>query len=336
MANNPSTLAGAPAEQNNLLKRVSIDTLQISALAIAIAVFSIFMQLNFPVFLTSANINVMIVNFLPEAIIALGMTIVIITGGIDLSVAGVYPFAAIIVGKLLLAGLPIPIAIALTLVAAALIGGINAFMTNTFRVHPFIATLAVLLTLRGVNIVITGGSPISGFPEEFEIIGQGGIELGSFTLRYSILIWLALAVAIGYALSNHRFWRLSYFIGGNRRSARMSGVKVERYLFFVYMLSASLAGVAGIIVASQFNAANNSYGQNLELRVITAVVIGGASLNGGVGTVLGSMLGVLFIAIIYNAFAMSGISTYWQDVVVGVLLLASIFLGELLKRWQSR
>jgi len=107
------------------------------------------------------------------------------------------------------------------------------------------------------------------------------------------------------------------------------------YNYFVYMLSATLAGIAGIIVASQFNAASNSYGQNLELRVITAVVIGGANLNGGMGSVLGSMLGVLFIALIYNAFAMSGISTYWQDVVVGAMLLASIFLNEILKRWRS-
>ena len=110
---------------------------------------------------------------------------------------------------------------------------------------------------------------------------------------------------------------------------------MERYLYFVYMLSGALAAVAGIIVASQFNAANNSYGQNLELRVITAVVIGGADLNGGAGSILGSMLGVLFIAMIYNAFAMSGISTYWQDVVVGAMLLASILLGEVLKRRRA-
>lgn len=319
----------------SFIKRISLETLQVGALGITIVVFAIFMQINFPVFLTPANINVMLVNFLPEFIIAIGMTIVIITAGIDLSVAGVYPFAAIVVGLLMLAGLPIPLAIVLTLLAAASIGALNAFMSNTFRVHPFIATLAALLVLRGVNIIITGGSPVSGFPEAFSFFGRDGIDMGNFTLRYSVFIWLGLAIFIGYALRNHRFWRLSYFIGGNRRSARMSGIKVERYLYFVYMLSAVLAGIAGIIIASQFNAANNSYGQNLELRVITAVVIGGADLNGGAGSVLGSMLGVLFIAMIYNAFAMSGISTYWQDVVIGAMLLTSIFFGELLKRWRA-
>ena len=323
------------AADAGLLRRFSLETLQVGGLALAIVVFAIIVQLNFPVFLSLPNINVMFVNFLPEAIIALGMTIVIITAGIDLSVAGIYPFSAIVVGLLMLAGAPIPVAILLTLAAGAVIGAINAFISNKFRVHPFIATLAILLILRGVNIIITGGSPVSGFPEGFAIFGQAGIDMGGFTLRYSVFIWLALALLTGYLLRHHRFWRLSYFIGGNRRSARMSGINVERYLVFVYMLSGALAAVAGIIVASQFNAANNSYGQNLELRVITAVVIGGADLNGGAGSILGSMLGVLFIAMIYNAFAMSGISTYWQDVVVGAMLLASILLGEALKRRRA-
>lgn len=323
------------AADAGLLRRFSLETLQVGGLALAIVVFAIIVQLNFPVFLSLPNINVMFVNFLPEAIIALGMTIVIITAGIDLSVAGIYPFSAIVVGLLMLAGVPILVAILLTLAAGAVIGAINAFISNKFRVHPFIATLAILLILRGVNIIITGGSPVSGFPEGFAIFGQAGIDMGGFTLRYSVFIWLALALLTGYLLRHHRFWRLSYFIGGNRRSARMSGINVERYLVFVYMLSGALAAVAGIIVASQFNAANNSYGQNLELRVITAVVIGGADLNGGAGSILGSMLGVLFIAMIYNAFAMSGISTYWQDVVVGAMLLASILLGEALKRRRA-
>ena len=329
------TMRKPRGKEAGLLQRFSLETLQISGLALAVVVFAIIVQLNFPVFLSLPNVNVMITNFLPEAIIALGMTIVIITAGIDLSVAGIYPFSAIVVGLLLLAGLPIPLAIAMTLAAGAVIGAINAFISNTFRVHPFIATLALLLILRGVNIIITGGSPVSGFPEGFALFGQWGIEFGAFRLRYSVFIWLALALLIGYLLRNHRRWRLAYFIGGNRRSARMSGVNVERYLYFVYMLSGALAAVAGIIVASQFNAANNSYGQNLELRVITAVVIGGADLNGGAGSILGSMLGVLFIAMIYNAFAMSGISTYWQDVVVGAMLLASILLGEVLKRRRA-
>lgn len=318
------------------IQSLSADTLQVIGLIVAIALISIGMQTQFDVFLSMANIEVMIVNFLPEAIIALGMTLVIITGGIDLSVAGVYPFAAILVGQLMLRDFPFPVAIALTLAATAGIGAINAFMFTAFKVHPFIATLATLLTLRGVNIVITDGATISGFPDSFKFLGQDRLELGSLiSVPVSVVVWLVLALVIGYALANHRFWRFSYFIGGNRRSARMSGIKVEQYLYFVYMLSATLAGLAGIIVASQYGAASNSYGQNLELRVITAVVIGGASLFGGIGSIMGSMLGVLFLAVVYNAFSMSGISTYWQDVVIGVMLLIAVFLTELLTRRRN-
>ncbi len=307
--------------------------LQVVGLVIIIVVISLLMQTNFPRFLHPLNIEIMLVNFLPEAIIAIGMTIVIITGGIDLSVAAVFPFAAIMVGKLLVTEMPIPLAVILALAAAAGIGWINAFMINSFKVHPFIATLATLLTLRGINLVITDGAPVSGFPQLFKDFGRARLEIGNAVdIPIALIIWFVLAVAFGYALKNHRYLQQAYFVGGNKRSARMSGVRVERYMYFVYMLSALMAGIAGVLIAGQFGAASNSYGQNMELRVITAVVIGGASLSGGVGSILGTTLGVLFLAIVYNAFAMTGISTYYQDVVVGAMLLIAVFMSEALKR----
>ncbi len=311
----------------------SIENLQLLGLVLIIVVISLVMQANFPRFLHPLNVEVMLVNFLPEAIIALGMTLVIIVGGIDLSVAAVYPFAAIVVGKLLVAQFPIPVAVILALAAAAAIGWINAFMTNRFKVHPFIATLATLLTLRGANLIITNGSTVSGFPDVFKAFGRARLEIGTFIdIPVLLIIWAVLALVIGYALANHKFFQQAYFIGGNKRSARMSGIKVEHYMYFVFMLSALLAGVAGVLAATQFGAASNSYGQNMELRVITAVVIGGASLSGGVGRIISTTFGVLFLAIVYNAFAMTGISTYWQDVVIGAILLVAVFLSEFLKR----
>lgn len=328
-----------PSEQNGIGARLrrtfsSVETLQITGLLLVIIVVSILMQSNFPRFLHPLNLEIMLVNFLPEAIIALGMTIVIVTGGIDLSVAGVYPLTAIVVGKLLVAELPVPLAVILALCAAMAVGWINAFMINTFKVHPFIATLAALLTLRGVNLVITDGATVSGFPTVFKEFGRSRLEMGdgAVDLPVALIIWAALALLIGYLLKNHRFFQQAYFIGGNKRSARMSGIKVERYMYFVFMLSSLMAGIAGVLVAAQFGAASNSYGQNMELRVITAVVIGGASLTGGVGSILGTTLGVIFLAIVYNAFAMTGIDTYWQDVVIGAMLLIAVFLSEFLKR----
>ena len=310
----------------------SVDSRQIAGLFMAIVALAVLMQVNYPVFLTPFNIEIMAVNFVAEAIIALGMTLVIITGGIDLSVAAVMPFAAILFGLALNAGIPIALAIALVLIAAAFVGFLNASMTNAFRVHPFIATLAMLLTLRGVNLVLTGGSTVSGFRQTTAWLGRGQI-LG---VPVSIVIFLVLAVLFAYLLKNQSFFRRAYFVGGNKHSASLSGINVERYLVFVYTTSAVLAGIAGILVASQYGAASNGYGQNLELRVITAVVIGGASLFGGTGSILGSVLGVVFLGMIYNAFDMLGVSTYWKDVVIGCLLLIAVFISEYLKRRQAR
>ncbi|MCL4303142.1 MAG: ABC transporter permease [Anaerolineae bacterium] len=298
------------------------------ALIVVCVVLAVGMQLNYPRYLIGANVEVMLINFVSEGIMALGMTIVMITGGIDISVAAVLQFSAIVVAMLLKAGLPLPVAILLTLAAAAIIGVINATVTNLFKVHPFIVTLATLLTLRGVDLVITKGATVSGLPKVFKFIGQGEVS----GIRVSLIIFAVLALTIGYVLKNHRYLQQAYFIGGNRRSARMSGIKVERFIIFAFALNAMLAGVAGIIICSQYGAASVSYGQNAELRTIAATAIGGASLSGGTGSIFGTVLGVIFLAMIYNAFNMTGVNTYWQDVAIGTMLLAAVFLGEYLKR----
>ncbi|MBP8293658.1 MAG: ABC transporter permease [Caldilineaceae bacterium] len=310
------------------LRTLDVGSMQQVALVAVCLLLGILMQIYFPRFLSGPNIEVTLTNFVTEGIMALGMTIVMITGGIDISVAATLQFSAIVVAMLLRAGVPVPAAIALTLLLAAMVGLLNASLINLFKVHPFIVTLATLLTLRGVDLVITGGTSISGLPDAFTTIGQDRL----FGIRTSLLIFMVLALIIGYALRNHRYLQQAYFIGGNRRAARMSGIKVERFMLFAFVLNAVLAGIAGIIVCSQYGAASVSYGQNAELRVIAATAIGGTSFSGGSGTISGTVLGVLFLAMIYNAFNMSGINTYWQDVAIGVMLLAAVFLGEYLKR----
>jgi ribose transport system permease protein len=313
---------------SNLSRRIGVGGMQQVTLILICVIMAIGMQLTHPRFLSSANREVMLVNYVPEAIMVLGMTIVMITGGIDISIAGVLQFSAILVGLLLNAGWPISLAIVGALCVSALIGLINASAMIVFKVHPFIVTMATLLTLRGVDLVISKGGTVSGFPEAFNYIGQASI-LG---IRVSLILFLILAVIIGFALKHHRYLQNAYFIGGNRRAARMSGIRVERFLVFAFMLNSLLAGVAGIVICSQLSAASVSFGQNAELRVITAVAIGGTSFSGGSGTIFGSVLGVIFLAMIANAFNMSGINTYWYDVVVGVMLLLAVFIGEYLKR----
>lgn len=321
----PKTTAEKP---RGWFRSLDVGSMQQVALVVVCLLLAVLMQLRNPRYLSAANIEVMLVNFLPEGIMALGMTIVMIMGGIDISVGAVLQFAAIVAAMLMRAGVPVPVAIVATLIAAGIVGLINGSLTNLFKVHPFIVTLATLLTLRGVDLVITGGTSISDLPETFTAIGQDDI----FGIRISLIIFAVLALVIGYALKNHRYLQQSYFIGGNRRAARMSGVKVERFLLFAFVLNAVLAGVAGLIVCAQYGAASVSYGQNAELRVIAATAIGGTSFSGGAGTIGGTVLGVVFLAMIYNAFNMTGINTYWQDVAIGVMLLAAVFLGEVLKR----
>jgi ribose transport system permease protein len=300
-------------------------------LAATIVALSAVMGAVYPQFATPANIEVLAMNFILEAFMALGMTAVIISGGIDLSVSAVLPFAAILAGLLLRAGAPVPVAITAALAASALVGLLNATIRNAFRVHPFIATLATMLSLKGVNLVITRGAPVAGFPESFAFLGRGRV-LG---LPFALVLFVVLALAIGRFLGHHRYGQQVYLIGGNVRAARLSGINVERVLVVFYVLCSTLAGLAGVIAASQYVSASTGFGQNSELRVITAVAVGGASLNGGTGSIGGSVLGVLFLAIVYNAFAMSGVSTYWQDVVSGVMVLAAVLLAQVAAR-ESR
>ncbi len=298
--------------------------LQYLGLLAAILIIVVIMAAKYEAFLSPFNIEVTLMAFLPEAIMALGMTLVIITGGIDLSISAVLPASAIAAGMFMNRGAAWPLAIVLALVLALLVGLLNAKLINLLQVHPFIVTMAMMLTLKGFNLAITDGRTVVGFPEAFQEIGQGYWH----DIPIPLWIFAVLAVLFWLLLKHNAFVRQVYFIGGNERAARLSGIRVNSMRYFVYGVSSLLAGVAGVIVAAQYGGANNSYGQNSELKVITAVAVGGASLNGGSGGIASTLLGVLFLAVVNGAFVMTGISTYWQDIVNGGMLLAAILVSE--------
>jgi len=312
-----------------LYKRIGFHS---SALIGVIVILSVVMQIRAPYFLTRLNFEILLMGFVLEAIMAIGMTLVIISGGIDLSVSSVLPFSAILVGLLVKAGISIPLSIVITLMVALTIGLANATLKTVLDVHPFIATLAMMLTIRGLAIAISGGTNISGFPPEFALFGQGYL----FGVPIPLLLFIVLALVIGVLLKHHKFFQQIYFVGYDSRAARVSGINVTLINFFVFGLSALLAGLAGVVAASQYGTAHNSFAIGAELKVITAVVIGGTNIvRGGEGNMLGTVLGVLFMAIIFNAFAMSGIDTYWQEIVNGVMLLLAIFMVEVLRKKQN-
>jgi len=312
--------------------RLSAVPAQQLALVFCIVALSGFMAVTYPGFASIENAEVIAMGFVFEGFMALGMTLVIVTGGIDLSVGAVLPFSAILTALLLRAGVPVPPAVFGALTIAALIGLLNALAISGLRVHPFIVTLATMLSLKGLNLVLTGGGPITGMPPGFAWIGQGRL-LG---VPIPLVLFAAMAVSLGLLLRHHRFWQQAYLIGGNPRAARTSGVRVSFVLAVVYVVSALCAATAGVIAAATHGSASAGFGQNAELRVITAVVIGGASLQGGSGSIGGTLLGLSFLALLYNAFSMTGVSTYWQDVATGALVLGSALATELVTRRRER
>jgi ribose transport system permease protein len=275
-----------------------------------------------------ANLRIMISNFILEGIMALGMTLVIISGGIDLSIAGIMPFSAIIFALMMVRGVPAIPAALVVLAVSGVFGFINNYLRKLLNVHSFVVTMAMMLTLRGINLVITGGKVVSSLPRLFVDFSR------STPLGLKPALWIFFGFVVFYCLmmTKNRYFRQVYFVGGNPLAAQLSGINTESFLRFVYIQSAVLAGVAGILACMTYNSANASFGINVEVRVITAVAIGGTSMvRGGIGTIGGTLLGILFVAIIFGAFIMSGISTYYQDVVTGTLLIFAVVFSERLK-----
>lgn len=286
------------------------------------------MSIAIPHYASLYNVKTMISNYALEGIMALGMTLVIISGGIDLSIAGVMPFCAILFAFMIKGGIPYPLAMVFVLLAAMVIGFLNDLMIRKLEVHPFVITLAMQLILKGINVVITSGDVVSGFPEDFSSIMFN--EYWGMSIPLLTLIVLAAFYAV--MLRKNRYFRQVYFVGGNPNAAELSGINTGRFFRFVYMQSALLAGVAGIMACFFYGSANASYGLNIETRVITAVAIGGSSMiHGGIGSIGGTILGLIFVAFINGSFIMSGLSTYYQDVIIGVLLVFAVVFSERLK-----
>jgi ribose transport system permease protein len=322
---------GEAIPMSTVLKRIgsNVAVVQYAGLALVTLAVAVGVHAGFGNVLTSANLEVMAMNLVFEGIMALGMTFVIISGGIDLSVASVFAFAEIVVAKLVTqAGLPILPSIAVTLALCACIGALNGLLTVAFRVHPLIITMGTLLTLRGVNLAMTDGKSVSGFPDAFLFFGQGKI-LG---VNVPILFFIMAALILGTLLAHHRFFRQVYVIGGGERPARLSGINVGRVKIVIYALSATLAGAAGVMAAARYGAAHWSHGNLAELKAIAAVAIGGANINGGSGTIGGTVLGVIFLAVVHNAFVTSAVNPFWYDVVNGLMLLVAVLLSRFIDR----
>ncbi|MFM7035580.1 MAG: ABC transporter permease [Planctomycetia bacterium] len=290
-----------------------------------------------PVFLKSDNLLNIANQIAVIAIMAIGMTMVIITGGIDLSVGSLAALAAVTAALLIrdnfggVAASPVGMTLACTaaIVACGLLGGVSGAVITLFQVPPFIVTLAMMLVASGLAYLAAAGQSIYQIPESFVWLGRG---TGLFGLPHAVTLMLALYVAAHVLMTRTTLGRAIYAVGGNAEAARLSGVPVRRVLLFAYVACGLLAGLGGVILASQLKSGSPTYGAMYELYVIAAVVVGGTALAGGEGRILGTLVGALIIAVIQNGMNLVGIESYTQKVVLGLVILAAVLIDQLRRR----
>jgi len=275
-------------------------------------------------FLTTGNAAVVLLDTAQTGILACGMMVLMISGMFDLSIGGILAFSGIIAGLTVkyLGWPPIPAFLA-GCVWGALLGIINGTLVTRFKINALIATLATLSIYRG-GLQLVSGAGVTNIGNGYTVFGQTQI-LGI----YSPFWFMAVIVLVfAFLVGRTRYFRQAYYIGGNARAAKLSGINVDRTVFVFFVIMGALAGLAGALLASRLNTAVVLAGNGVELKVITAVVLGGASLSGGSGTILGAFLGVLLMSLLQNAMIIANISPFWQLIVVGVVLLTSVGLDQ--------
>lgn len=303
-----------------------IDVRELTLIVLIAAIIVVMSNVN-PYFLSVSNFRAVAVGMAPTAIIVIGMAILLASGGFDLSVGSVMALSSTVVAMLLLTGLPIPIAILCGLILGAAAGAFNGVLVTGLGINPLIATLGTMSIARGIALVLTEGFSVSSLPAAFGWIGKASIA----GLPVIVVITLVLVIIFDLAVRHTRFFRQVYFIGANEKAAMLSGIQVARVRIILYALTGALAALAGVLLASRLMSGTPTAGNGIELQVLAAAVIGGASLRGGEGTILGAFLGVVFVALINNTMTMLAVSIYWQMIVIGGVLVLAVALDMLIR-----
>lgn len=278
-------------------------------------------------FFSWENARAILNNLAADGIVAVGMMALMIAGVFDLSVGSMISMVGVVTGWLLFREWPVAPAVGIGLAVAALGGWANGMLVAFARVNALITTLGTLSIFGGIALLI-GGPSIVNLPRSFTALGQTEI-LG---LQLPVWFMLALAAAAHYLLRHVRAFRLLYYVGSNPKAARYSGINVERVQVLAFTLTGLIAGVAGLALAARFSTSVSNVGLGTELRVITAVILGGASLTGGKGTIAGALIGVLFIALIRSTLLMADVKPHWHPIVVGAILILAVLLDSIQAR----
>ncbi len=344
MTHIPAKAASSSVSSGSLLL-----TLMKARTFIALIAVLIFFSIAAPNFLSTANLILMSKHVALNAFLAMGMTFVIITGGIDLSVGSIVGLCGMVAGYLVLNGIDLQfgytiyfnvVEIALiTLAVGILIGAVNGLLITRLNVAPFIATLGVLYVARGLALLSSDGRTfpnLVGKPElgttGFGFLGAGRL-LG---LPVAIWILIVVALAAAYLAKYTPLGRHIFAVGGNERASRISGVRVNMVKMFVYMFSGFCAAIVGLIISSELMASHPATGESFELNAIAAAVLGGTSMSGGRGTIGGTIVGAFVIGILSDGLVMMGVSSFWQMVIKGLVIIVAVVVDQAQRRLQSR
>ncbi|AMQ07637.1 MULTISPECIES: ribose ABC transporter permease [Sporosarcina] len=309
-----------------MLKSNTQSVLQKIGPLIGLLLIVIIISIMSPNFLTLNNLLNVLRQVSINALIAFGMTFVILTGGIDLSVGSILALTGAVTAGLMAGGMDPLLAMFLGLLLGAVLGAINGVIIAKGKVAPFIATLATMTIYRGLTLVYTEGKPISGLGDSqaFQLLGKGyffGIPVPVITMAITFGI-------LYFILKKTTFGRRVYAVGGNEEASRLSGISVDRIKIYVYALTGMLAALAALILTSRLNSAQPTAGNMFELDAIAAVVLGGTSLTGGRGWIVGTLIGALIIGVLNNGLNLIGVSSFFQQVVKGAVILVAVLLDR--------
>jgi len=317
--------ADAPRRPSSLRARLSKAIEQGSTILIFLAILFL-MEVLTSGFITLDNLSLIVLQSATRAILAIGVMMVITSGGIDISVGTVMSLCMVVMGVAVIdGGLPLYFGFVIAIGTGLLVGAVNGFLISYARLPPFIVTLGMLGIAQGLALMISNGRSLYGFPESFEFFGGGTV----LSIPVPVLILLAFALIMTFVFYQTRLGRYAFTIGGNEEATRRAGVNVRLYKLGFYSVVGGTAGLASIVLAARINSAHPGIGFGYELDAIAAVVIGGGSLMGGRGTVFGAVMGALIMSAIRFGLNIMGMSPFIQQIVVGVILIAAVYLDTL-------
>ncbi|AIF50882.1 ABC transporter permease [Pelosinus sp. UFO1] len=323
--------------KTNLFEKIGLDILQFMkenfGILIGFVALCVALSIISPAFLTEANILNILRQVSTNANLALGMTLVIIICGIDLSVGSIVALSGTVTGGLIaFSGVPISIAVLIGILVGTLAGAFNGVVVAYTGIPSFIVTLAMLNIARGAAYVYTGGQPIRVMNEGFNVIGAGYLGPIPLPVIYSF-IFLVITFLI---LNKTKLGRHIYAVGGNKEAARFTGIKIKKVEIFVYTFSGFLAAFSGVVLAARMFSGQPTVGNGFELDAIAAVVLGGTSMTGGIGKIGGTLIGVLVIGVLNNGLNLLNINSFWQLIIKGIVILAAVYVDMMKKRKEAR